>query len=106
MTLVYAKLHDRTLRDEWNKAKEHGAIRLDAGGSVIKADLEEQAIENRLELVWVCHNLDSIRMDHRFSMKSPKVSCDYLEQTLEPPCIKNKCKSFQVDRTFNDFYES
>lgn len=106
MTLVYARLHDRTLRDEWNKAKERGAVRLDAGGSVIEADFEEQVLENGLELEWIRHNLDSIRMEHGFCIKSPKISCDFLEQALEPPCIKNKCKSFHVDRTFADFYES
>lgn len=49
--------------------------------------------------------MDSIRLDHGFCVKSPKVHCDYLEQTLESPCIKNNCRSFHVDKTFLVFYQ-
>ncbi|MFF2287227.1 hypothetical protein ACFVUI_06725 [Peribacillus butanolivorans] len=49
--------------------------------------------------------MDSIRLDHRFCVKSPKLHCDFLEQTLEPPCIKNNCRSFHVDKIFLDYYQ-
>jgi hypothetical protein len=49
--------------------------------------------------------MDSIRLDHGFCIKSPKLSCDFLEQTLEPPCIKNNCRNFHSDHTFLDYYK-
>lgn len=104
MTLVYAQIHDTTLRNEWEKASNNGAVRLQHGGKIIATSIEQQAVENGLELDWIRHNLDSVRLDHGFCIKSPKNNCDYLEQTLEPPCIKNSCRSFHVDQTFLDFY--
>lgn len=105
MTLVYAKIHDNTLRKEWEKTRDLGAIRLDDKGKVVFADLNEQAEQNGLELEWIRHNMDSIRLDHGFCVKSPKLHCDFLSQTLEPPCIKNNCRSFHVDQTFLPYYE-
>ncbi|AVQ97747.1 recombinase XerD [Oceanobacillus iheyensis] len=105
MTLIYAQIHDKTLRNEWEKTREAGAIRLDVQGEVITADLKQQAEENGLELEWIRHNMDSIRLDHGFCVKSPKVSCEFLNQTIEPPCIKNNCRSFHVDQTFLSYYE-
>jgi integrase len=104
MTLVYAQIHDTTLRKEWEKAINNGAVRINQSGKIIPTDLEQQANENGLELEWIRHNLDSIRLDHGFCIKSPKHNCDFLEQTLEPPCIKNNCRSFHVDQTFLEFY--
>ncbi|WML42366.1 tyrosine-type recombinase/integrase [Neobacillus sp. OS1-2] len=105
MTLVYAQKKDNTLRTEWAKAVNNGAVRLSLNGSVIDANLEDQAKENGLELEWIRHNMDSIRLDHGFCIKSPKLSCDFLDQTLEPPCIKNNCRSFHVDQTFLNYYK-
>jgi integrase len=105
MTLVYAQIHDSTLRREWEKAKNNGAVKLDPSGKIVAADMEQQAEENGLELEWIRHNLDSIRLDHGLCIKSPKQSCDFLEQTIEPPCIKNNCRSFHADHTFLDFYK-
>ncbi|MDF0727711.1 site-specific integrase [Cytobacillus sp. S13-E01] len=105
MTLVYAQIHDQTLRDEWEKARDNGAVRLDTHGEVVVADLAQQAEENGVELEWIRHNMDSIRLDYGSCVKSPKLHCDFLEQTLEPPCIKNNCRSFHVDKTFLDYYQ-
>lgn len=105
MTLVYAQIHDRTLREEWEKARSNGAIRLDTLGNIITADIKSQAEENGIELEWIRHNLDSIRLDHGFCIKSPKLGCDFLNQSLDPPCIKNNCRSFHVDLTFLSYYE-
>lgn len=105
MTLVYAEINDNTLRTEWEKARFKGAVRLNPNGNIIEADLATQAEENGLELEWIRHNMDSIRLDHGFCIKSPKLSCDFLEQTLEPPCIKNNCRSFHTDQTFLDYYK-
>ena len=93
MTLVYAQIHDTTLRKEWEKAANGGAVRLEQSGIITAINLEHQAVENGLELEWIRHNLDSIRLDHGFCIKSPKQNCDFLEQSLEPPCIKNNCRS-------------
>lgn len=105
MTLVYAQIHDATLRKEWEKARENGAVRLDTSGKVIAADLDQQAQENGLELEWIRHNMDSIRLDHGFCIKHPKTPCSFLEQTLEPPCIKNNCRSLHIDTTFLPYYQ-
>lgn len=105
MTLIYAQIHDNTLREEWEKARSKGAVMLSPNGNIIKADLEGQAKENGLELEWIRHNMDSIRLDHGFCIKSPKLTCDFLEQTLEPPCIKNNCRSFHADHTFLNYYK-
>jgi hypothetical protein len=104
MTSVYAQILDTTLRREWEKATNSGAVKLDVSGKVVAANLLDQAQENGLELKWIRHNLDSIRLDHGFCIKSPKQNCDYLHQALEPPCIKNNCRSFHVDATFLDYY--
>ncbi|MDQ0271879.1 hypothetical protein [Cytobacillus purgationiresistens] len=50
MTLVYAQIHDRTLREEWEQARSKGAIRLELSGEVISADISSQAEENGIEL--------------------------------------------------------
>ncbi|WDU77714.1 tyrosine-type recombinase/integrase [Lysinibacillus sp. G01H] len=102
MTLTYAKILDSTLRKEWEKVQS--SIRIDETGTIVEAVLSEQVEENGLELEWIRHNMDSIRLDHGFCIKSPKLSCDFLEQTLEPPCIKNGCRSFHVDQTFISYY--
>lgn len=106
MTLVYAKIQDKTLRESWEKARENGAFKLDlSSGQLIETNIEQHAEENGIELEWIRHNLDSIRLDHGFCIKSAKLPCSYLDQTLEPPCIKNNCKSFHVDSTFLPYYK-
>ncbi|MFC3748703.1 tyrosine-type recombinase/integrase [Paenibacillus sp. GCM10012306] len=105
MTLIYAQVHDRTARKEWERVKNQGAVRLDVDGHIIEADLVQQAEENKLELEWIRHNLDSIRMDHGFCIKSPKITCSFLNDNIEPPCIKNKCPSLHVDQSFLSYYE-
>lgn len=108
MTAVYAKILRETKRKEWEKARANGAfpsIRLSQDGRIVHANLDEQAIENGIELEWIRHNFDSIRLDHGICIKSPKMPCEFLKQTLDPPCIKNSCKSFHVDQTFISYYE-
>lgn len=55
---------------EWEKARLKGALRLNPNGNIIEADLATQAEENGLELDWIRHNMDSIRLDHGFSIKT------------------------------------
>ncbi|MDQ0876601.1 integrase [Paenibacillus sp. V4I3] len=108
MTAVYAKLLSETKRRAWEEARANGAfpsIKLSQDGNIVPATLDEQAIENGIELEWIRHNFDSMRLDHGFCIKSPKAHCDFLKQTIEPPCIKNNCKSFHVDHTFITYYE-
>lgn len=106
MTLIYARILDTTLREEWEKAQSQGAVRLTVRGDLVEANLASQAEENGLELEWIRHNYDLIRLDHGFCVKSPRDSCDFLNYTYEPPCIKNNCQSFHVDSTFLSYYES
>ncbi|WP_046225861.1 tyrosine-type recombinase/integrase [Paenibacillus dauci] len=103
MTLTYARILDSTLRKEWEKVQ--ASIRLSDTGMPVRTDLSIQAEENGVELDWIRHHLDAIRMDHGFCIKSPKLHCEFLEQTLEPPCIKNNCRSFHVDQTFLHYYQ-
>lgn len=106
MTLAYAKIHDQTLKDAYFKAKSKGGIKFDVEGSLIKTNIDDQAIENDLELEWIRHNYDSIRMDHGMCIKSTKMKCDFAEKVIEPPCIANNCRSFHVDGSFIDYYKS
>lgn len=103
MTLAYARILDSTLRQEWEKV--HKSVKLDDEGVFITTSVEEQAEENNLEIDWIRHNLDSVRLDHGFCIKSPKLKCEFLDQCLEFPCIKNKCRSFHVNDTFTEYYE-
>lgn len=106
MTLAYAKIHDQTLKEAYFKAKNKGGVRFDIEGALIKSNIDEQALANDLELEWVRHNYDSIRMDHGMCIKSTKMKCDYAEKVIEPPCIANNCRSFHVDSSFSDYYKS
>ncbi|MED0962372.1 tyrosine-type recombinase/integrase [Bacillus paramycoides] len=106
MTLAYAKIHDQTLKEAYFKAKSKGGVKFNIEGVLVKIDIDEQAIENDLELEWIRHNYDSIRMDHGMCIKSTKMKCDYAEKVIEPPCIANNCRSFHVDSSFIDYYKS
>ncbi len=106
MTLAYAKIHDQTLKEAYFKAKNKGGVKFNVEGALVKTDIDEQAIENDLELEWIRHNYDSIRMDHGMCIKSNKMKCDYAEKVIEPPCIANNCRSFHVDSSFIDYYKS
>ncbi|MEH7502491.1 tyrosine-type recombinase/integrase [Neobacillus drentensis] len=39
MTLIYAQIHDNTLRTEWEKARFKGAVRLTPNGNIVVANL-------------------------------------------------------------------
>lgn len=106
MTLAYAKIHDQTLKDAYFKAKDNRGIAFDIEGTLVKSDLKQQAMANDLELEWIRHNYDSIRMDHGMCIKSTKMKCEFAEKVIEPPCIANNCRSFHVDSTFSDYYKS
>lgn len=106
MTLAYAKIHDRTLKEAYFKAKSKGGLKFDIEGALVKTNIDEQAIENDLELEWIRHNYDSIRMDHGMCIKSTKMKCEFAEKVIEPPCIANNCRSFHVDSSFIDYYKS
>ncbi|MFG3613371.1 tyrosine-type recombinase/integrase [Rummeliibacillus stabekisii] len=106
MTVVYAKLLDNTKREAWETSREQGALRLESNGIFTPVQLESSAEENGIELEWIRHNYDSLRMDHGYCIKSPKMSCSFLEEMIETPCIKNNCRSFHVDNTFVDYYQS
>lgn len=103
---AYAKIHDQTLKEAYFKAKNKGGVKFDIEGALVKTDIDEQAIENDLELEWIRHNYDSIRMDHGMCIKSTKMKCEYAEKVIEPPCIANNCRSFHVDSSFIDYYKS
>lgn len=105
ITLLYAELLDQTLRIEWEKAWKNSGLRFNPDGLMQSTEKEQHASEIGIELRWIRHNMDSIRLDHGFCIKLPSQHCDFFESTLDPPCIKNKCKSFHVDSTFIDYYE-
>lgn len=106
MTARYAKLLDTTKRKAWEDSREAGALRLESDGQFVPVDLESIIQENGIELEWIRHNFDSLRMDHGICIKSPKLPCSFLEEMVEPPCVKNKCRSFHVDSTFASYYQS
>ena len=106
MTSVYAKVLDTTKRKAWEGSRGSGVLRLESNGRFIPVDLESAMIENGIELEWIRQNFDALRMNHGICVKSPKLPCSFLEDVIEPPCIKNSCRSFHVDNTFLDFYQS
>ncbi|MBD8025576.1 tyrosine-type recombinase/integrase [Ureibacillus sp. Re31] len=106
MTLAYAKIHDQNLKESYFKAREKDGIKFNENGHMIKINIDNQALENDLELEWIRHNYDSIRMDHGMCVKSTKMKCDYAEKVIEPPCIANNCRSFHVDSSFINYYQS
>lgn len=106
MTMVYAKIHDKKLKEAYFKSREKSGIKFTSNGEIVKVNIEDQALENEFELEWIRHNYDSIRMDHGMCIKSVKMNCDYADKVLEPPCIANNCRSFHVDGTFIDYYKN
>lgn len=106
MTSVYAKVLDTTKRKAWESSRGQGVLRLESNGWFVPVDLESTIAENGIELEWIRQNFDALRMDHGICVKSPKLPCSFIEDVIEPPCIKNSCRSFHVDNTFLDFYQS
>ncbi|MBU7319529.1 tyrosine-type recombinase/integrase [Paenibacillus oleatilyticus] len=105
ITLLYAELLDQTLRKEWEMAWTNKGLRFNPNGVMQPTEKEQHANDIGLELRWIRHNMDSIRLEHGFCIKLPNQHCDFLETTLDPPCIKNKCRSFHVDTTFLAYYQ-
>ncbi|MFC3748704.1 tyrosine-type recombinase/integrase [Paenibacillus sp. GCM10012306] len=105
VTLLYAEILDGTLRNEWEKVQNHQGLRFNNTGVLQSVEKKQQVSEVGLELKWIKHNMDSIRLEHGFCIKHTSQHCDFLDTTLDPPCIKNKCRSFHVDTTFIAYYE-
>src|SRR5699024_12426119 len=97
MTLAYAKVHDQTLKEAYFNAKNKGGIKFDIEGSLIKINIDEQVKENDLELVWIRHNFDAIRMDHGMCIKSTKMKCELAEKVIKTTSLSNNCRRFNDD---------
>jgi hypothetical protein len=69
-------------------------VRLNPNGNIIEADLAKQAEEKGLELEWIRHNMDSIRLDRGFCIKGPKLSCDFIEQHVGTTVHKEQLPKF------------
>ncbi|WP_438350790.1 hypothetical protein ACP8HI_09175 [Paenibacillus sp. FA6] len=105
MAVMYAKIHENTLLNQWEESATLGAIRLNPmTGQVIKSNLLEQAYENDIQIEWLKRNLNEVRLDQGYCLKSPRTHCQFLNQAVEQPCIIFKCSSFYVDSTFVDYY--
>lgn len=107
MTMTYARILDTTLRKSREEVlKRTGGLRINARGVFESTDLELQAIDNGLELAWIRHNMESIRMPWGFCVRDYRLNCEFRDQMIEePPCIKNSCKSFHVDTSFVGYYQ-
>ena len=74
MTLVYAKISRSTLRRSWEKTFAQGAVRVGVGGrpqAVAPMDIGD---EDQLELEYIRHNLDSVRLPNGFCFRPQKMS--------------------------------
>lgn len=105
MAFIYSKIHDFTQQKHWEDSLYLSAFRIDAiSGKVVESDINEQAFENDVKLDWLKRNIEELRLDHGYCIKSPRTHCQYLNQMMDLPCITFKCSSFYVDSSFLDYY--
>lgn len=88
MTLVYARILDGTLRKEWERAFKGGAVRIDGLGNVRRVSAEDLLDENEVEMEWIRHNLDAVRLPKGYCFKPKNAVCH--AQTV--PCYT--CRRF------------
>lgn len=89
MTLVYAKILDNTMREEWLQAKEKSVV----DENVVKVNLKDGSIddmtdEDLIEWEYVRHNLEAAKVPMGFCMASKRMQCPF----VETPCLT--CSNF------------
>lgn len=87
MTLVYAKILDTTLRNEWLVAKEKtqaNPVRV----NFKKGDVNNISDGDLLEWEYIRHNLEAAKVPLGYCMASKKLSCPF----VETPCLT--CSNF------------
>lgn len=85
MTLIYAKVTDQTMRNEWIKAnedKQFFKVNVETG------ILKEIADEDLIEWEYIKSNLEAAKVPLGYCMASKKQSCPY----VETPCLN--CNNF------------
>lgn len=75
MTLRYAQILDTTMRKEWEKAVEQGALRLSPSGQPRVVSVDELRNEDQVEWDYIRHNLDAVRLPHGYCLKPRKIEC-------------------------------
>lgn len=107
MPVMYAKINDYTIQNDFEKISSLKGVHLHPiTGSPENASLPEQAYKNQVHLDWLKRNLNEVRLEQGYCIKSPRIHCQYLNQAAEPPCIIFKCSSFYVDQTFAEYYDA
>jgi integrase len=99
MTLAYAKLLDSTVRKEWEQAFAKGAVRIDVAGRPKVVSTEQLNNEQELELEYIRHNLDAVRLADGYCFKPKKANCP----TQDSPCYT--CRHFCTTPDFLPQFE-
>ncbi|GAB6989922.1 tyrosine-type recombinase/integrase [Paenibacillus pini] len=107
MPVMYAKINDFTIQNHFEKITSFNGVYLHPiSGHPENTTMSEQAYKNQVPLDWLKRNMNEIRLEQGYCVKSPRTHCQYLNQASEPPCIIFKCLSFYVDQTFSDYYDT
>lgn len=99
MTLVYAKLLDTTMRQEWEQAFAKGAVRIDGAGEPKVVSTGQLSTEQEIEWEHIRHNLDAVRLPNGYCFKPKKAHCP----TQETPCYT--CHHFCTTADFLPQFE-
>jgi integrase len=85
MTLVYAKIADSTLRNEWLEARDKtNFFKIE----IEKGNLNELTDKDLLEWDYIRHNVEAAKVPMGYCMASQKMGCPY----VETPCLT--CTNF------------
>jgi integrase/DNA-binding MarR family transcriptional regulator len=93
MTMVYARIREQTLQQEWKQTVAHGVLRLTESGPKI-INPEEIIAQDEIELDYIRFNLDATRTEKGFCFKPRKMACPYVDM----PCYT--CRNFSTTVAF------
>jgi integrase len=94
MTLVYAKILDTTMREQWDQAMARGAVRISEEGIAEVVDPESLDQDNELALEQVRATLDARRLQNGYCFKHRKFDCP----AAHIPCYR--CPMFVTTPAF------
>jgi integrase len=94
MTLIYAKVLDTTMREQWDQAMARGAVRITVDGSPEVVDPETLVQDDELALEHVRPTLDARRLQNGYCFKHRKFDCP----AAHIPCYR--CPMFVTTPAF------
>ncbi len=99
MTLVYAKVLDDRMRQQWEHAMAQGAVRIDGAGGPYPVAAATVSEGDELDLAHVRGTLDAIRLPHGYCFKHKSFECP----AARMPCYT--CHAFVTTPAFLDQFE-